>query len=404
MKKVFSLIVALLLFVPILAKADLGAPEIRKYEAIVVKEGGIDYYKYNSKDKLEVAGHLDKDTKIIIVYEMYQNGTTYLEFQRDENDYGSLTYVKSSDVIPAEKEVSNKASGVDKLEKSVDIMVNAKDGVPVRKGPSEIYDIVGTLKDGTKGIYKYYIEDSAYIYVDMDGVSGWVNIENGAILENYGDYVVAVPIKLSCGTVPVGTVLKDVFFTDIWTGQSLIKYNDCEEMWNSFKKPNLLQLNKVKYAELLKNAELYDKPDGKVSMKLDKGTVVKILSDTFYGEDFDEQYGNDGAFNFYIFVEYKGNQYWLKEDCEEEELFKEVEKPADEPEEDPEEEKKEEEEEDKPSKKKKDKDDDEDDEEMLDSKTIIIICVVAGVAFALGALMTIILVNKRKKQNVVKEG
>ena len=131
---------------------------------------------------------------------------------------------------------------------------------------------------------------------------------------------------------------------------------------------------------------------------------VKILSDTFYGEDFDEQYGNDGAFNFYIFVEYKGNQYWLKEDCEEEELFKEVEKPADEPEEEPEEEKKEEEEEDKPSKKKKDKDDDEDDEEMLDSKTIIIICVVAGVAFALGALMTIILVNKRKKQNVVKEG
>lgn len=403
MKKIFSLIVALLLFVPIFAKADLGAPEIRKYEAIVVKDGGVDYYKYNSKGKMELAGHLEKDTKIIIVYEMYQNGTTYLEFQRDESDYGSLTYVKLGDVVPADKEVTNKSEGVGKLEKSVDIIVNAKDGVPVRKGPSESYEVVGTLENGTKGLYKYYIEDSAYIYVDINGISGWVNVENGAILENYGDYVVSVPIKLSCGTVPVGTVLKDVFFTDIWTGKSLIKYNDCEELWDSFKKPNLIKLNKVKYVELLKNAELYDKPKGKSSEKLEKGTVLKVLSDTFYGEDFDEQVGNEGAYNFYVFVEYKGNQYWLKEDCEEDELFKEVEKPADEPEEEPEEDPKEDEE-DKPSKKKKDKDDDEDEDEMLDSRTIVIICVVAGVAFALGALMTIILVNKRKKQNVVKEG
>ena len=40
----------------------------------------------------------------------------------------------------------------------------------------------------------------------------------------------------------------------------------------------------------------------------------------------------------------------------------------------------------------------------MDSKTIIIICVVAGVSLALGALVTLLLVNKKgKKETKVEE-
>ena len=48
--------------------------------------------------------------------------------------------------------------------------------------------------------------------------------------------------------------------------------------------------------------------------------------------------------------------------------------------------------------KKKHDDDEDEDEEKMDSKTIVLICVIGGVAFALGALVSIVLVNKKNKK------
>lgn len=395
MKKFNLLLLLALLFVPFLVKADMGAPEMLKYDVLVVKEEGIDRYTYDYKKmKYVVDGHIDKGTKITIEMEIKEGSTTYL-YYRDNSAYESY-YVKSTDVVLAQEELSYKDSSVDKLDKEINIIINSDD-VKVKKGPSEVYETVGILEKGTKGSYKYHIENSVYIYVEMQGLKGWISIEDGGVLMQTSDMIVAEPIKLTCGTIPTNTVLEDVYVTDSWTGKTLIEYKGCKELWSSFKTPNLVPIvDDDTYAKVSEDLKLYEDPKGKSVGVVKKGETVKIESDTYYGRTpyYTEDVNGEGT--LFVYVLYEGKGYWAEYTNDYEVVFEKTAAPKNASKEDKKDKKEE--------KKKQRDDDDEDDEEGLDSTTIIIICVIAAVAFSLGALVTIILVNKRKKSKVtIKE-
>ena len=66
LKKIFILLIVFISFIAINSvKADMSAPELRPYEVVVTNPSGIDYYNY----KGEVAGHLNKDDKVYVIYE-----------------------------------------------------------------------------------------------------------------------------------------------------------------------------------------------------------------------------------------------------------------------------------------------------------------------------------------------
>ena len=68
MKKTFKIVLLMLIAIlPVIVKADMAAPGLLDYEAIVVKEGGADYYEWKGIDAGYVkVGHLDKDTVITV--------------------------------------------------------------------------------------------------------------------------------------------------------------------------------------------------------------------------------------------------------------------------------------------------------------------------------------------------
>ena len=390
MKKEIKLLFALfILLMPFIVKADMGAPIVRSYEAIVIKADGIDYYAAGSDWDFTKKGHLDKDTKITVDFEMTSKDTTYLSFEYDDDIY----YVRSEDVEPLDKEVSYKDSAVDKYEETFKVKVEAKDGVPVRKGPSAAYDVINTLDKGTVGKTKYYIEESGYIYIETDKVSGWVDTLEGAVLFYGGDYVVAEEIKLDCATIPIGTKIKDAWYTDMWSGNILLTYKGCSDYYHWFKQAALVEAES--YTGDIKNkATIYEKPTMKKEIgTIPKGANVKVLSGTYIEDDYDPNIEPK------IYVEYEGKKGWIvykenlfsnvKEYVEEKEEPKEEEEPKEDKEEKAKDENKDED---------KDDDDDEEKENKLDTKTIVTICLFTAGAFVLGSVAAIVLVNVKKKK------
>lgn len=60
----FLLIIISVLWIEV-AHADMSAPELREIEVVVINPDGINYNDY----KGEVAGHLNKDDTVLIMYE-----------------------------------------------------------------------------------------------------------------------------------------------------------------------------------------------------------------------------------------------------------------------------------------------------------------------------------------------
>ncbi len=377
-KKVSLLVLLFLLFMPLIAKADMGAPMVRTYEAVVIKVDGADYYEQDNDWNWEKKGHLNKDDKVKIEFESTDDGEVYLAF----NKGGGYYFVKASDVAPLEKEVKPNGEGIIELDKEQKIRVEAKEGVEVKKGPSVAYETVGTLKKGTEATYKYEIDESGYIYVDTGDIKGWVLTLEGTVLFSGGDYVLADDIELTCGKVPANTVLKDTWYTDMWTGDILIEYKNCKDYFNWFKDSRFVVYGRNITGNVTKEAVMYEKPN----MKKKVGTIPKDGKMKIYSENYiEDEYDPDAK--ALIYVEYDGQKGWIVTDNiiyndekfeDEEEKKQEVEEPKEE--------------------KKESKEDDEEEESKIDTKTIVIVCVVGAGAFALGAIATIILVNRKNKK------
>ena len=102
MKKIFVLLLTILLILPITVKADLGAPDTVRYKAKAKSPDGCDYYNY-SKGQFVVSGHLDASKEIVIEFDEIFDGVLYLDFYDEDGQYH---YVKASDVVSVEDSIS----------------------------------------------------------------------------------------------------------------------------------------------------------------------------------------------------------------------------------------------------------------------------------------------------------
>ena len=376
MKKIFKVLMGVLLFLPFVVKADLGMPYFDSYEAVVITDDA-PYYDYDGYD-MKKEGTIPKDSKIEVQYEMDEDKEVYLGAVYK----GDNIYIKAKDVAPLEEEVSYKKYAVDKKYK---FKVFENDGVAVRKGPSVVYDSIGTLKEGTVGTVKGEMPESVYIYVETDDLSGWISTQDAAVFTNDRSFIVTQDLKTSCGTVPAYTEFKHPWVSDVWSDKMEVEYKGCKDTIKWFKRDELLQVSYDTYTKTKADLKVYDKMDGKKeAFEIPAKTEINYL-----GTYFDMETGKE-----YYYVQYDGKKGWIKGN--DREIFEDFYVGEDISEDEPEEE---EEKEDTDKKDKKKHDDDEDeDEEKMDSKTIVLICVIGGVAFALGALVSIVLVNKKNKK------
>ncbi len=252
MKKILKGLLVTILLLPLLVKADMGAPETVPYTATVVKEGGIDCYNFDGT-KYSKNGHLDKEEKIKVLYETHAGDITYLAVN---GLYGKCSYVKANDVIPDEDEISPKNEGVTELKETQTFIVNA-DEVKLRKGPSDSYEVIGALKKGTKGTYKYIV--SSHAYVEANGISGWVDMIGKRVLTKT-KYITAADVQTKCGTIPAGTILEDAWAATNWDGETLIRYKGCEDFIPTFKSTSIFSFNNYKSSKAKGEIKLYKDP------------------------------------------------------------------------------------------------------------------------------------------------
>ena len=167
MKKIYKLFI-FILFVPVFAKADIGAPSIRPFDAVVTDPNGIeaecdlnDIKHYNQGDVLKIHGNNDyylteTDKKTCLIDKKYNNSFKPLTDAVGPND-----------------------SGVSKLNEASTYMA-AFDDVKVLKGPASAYESIGTLKKGDIVTSYYYIDGldayNEFFYIEKDNIKGWINV------------------------------------------------------------------------------------------------------------------------------------------------------------------------------------------------------------------------------------
>jgi len=251
-------------------------------------------------------------------------------------------YIDSEYLTPAEDTYS--AQSTYAVTYTYTYHVIDRDGLAVRKGPSVVYDIAGTIPYGED--FTLISQDSetspTYGYIDCNGVSGWVYIYDYAPvhcaaykvdsssyfagkLEVLTDKVYLVDIntvengkyKRLSDNIPKGTVLKFGYYCYMNDGVAAYTEYEGKEGWVTFsistadKTPWNIMPYVFDIAIVGKETELYEKRDASspaAGKTVPEGTPVNV--NAFY-------LANEGGRNIYrILVDYNGEKLWLKADLE----------------------------------------------------------------------------------------
>lgn len=380
MKKIFSLLlITILLLIPtFVVKADMDGPATIKFDMVVVDPNGIDYYDYEDNK----AGHLNKNDKFTVNYEY--NDTFNISV--GDNTY---TIKKSSGVASlATEEVDPKTYKSDLIEKynSEKEVLVYKD-VDIRKGPASVYKKVGSIKKNTKIKFQYRIGGSeeynningaSYIYVEYNGVKGWVETLDSKILfPEEGKYIVPRDLKIACAVIPKNTILKTKYKSDQWSGNALFTYNGCTDLIHIFKDDNIFEVGNS-LATAKKDIEVYQYFDNSGNKIMTIPNGAKFTEISYYTDNpYDEAIRH-------LYVSYNGKEGWIKVNDADYEYVdnKENETTT-------------------TTTTTKVKDEEKDDE--INAKDYTLIWVIVGGAVALAALVTIIIINKKKKAKKAKQ-
>ena len=375
MKKILSIIIFVLFMFPAVVKADMGAPEIKPYEMVVIAPEGIDYYDYNHEKK----GHLDIDTKFKVTFEY--DGEYEISVLNDER--GTIYTTEGAALVKEEFDPSESDNDGYVVKEKGKAIVYTKDGVDLLKGPSRAYSKVkgGHIDEDEVVTYTYSISGGTYIYAEYNGKKGWLDISDKKVLIESGEYYIfRIDQEVSGITIPKNTILKAKYATDAWSFSHLFEYDGKDVLVNTFKSDDVLNIKGIKATA---NKELkvyeYSNNSGKQITTIPKGAEFIYYASTFsYGEEEDQ-----------IYAEYEGKRGWILSTYEgyEADWQKEVPFKLD----DEKEEKEEEPEKEEKTEKKKTK------KSKYTSDEYVLMYVIIGGAVALGGLIIIILVNKNKK-------
>lgn len=381
----FLLIIISVLWIEV-AHADMSAPELREIEVVVINPDGINYNDY----KGEVAGHLNKDDTVLIMYEYDGKYTLGSVEKTMYGGHSTLGYVESLDgfsivqdeVDPTKLTNDETITVHDKVQKA---KVNSSEGVDVYSGPASLYKKVGHIKDGTILTYKYSTQGT-HIYVEYNGIKGWVEILEGKVLiTNDTQYIFSKDVSTECGTIPRNSITTPTYKTDRWSHKAAFEYNGCTFYHNTLKDEEVLAFYPYN-RPVSREVTLYEYADNSstVLKVVPEGAKITVLAATeyYYGE------------KTIIYAEYDGVRGWVFEDGEVFDFSSNI----DELEKDPvikdtivNEEKEEE------------KVPQYEEKPIINMPELIILCSMGGVLLVLTAVVIIILVNKNKKAKVVTQ-
>lgn len=373
MKKILSLIIALICLVPNIVKADMGAPEIRPYEMIVVSENGVKYYD-NHNEK----GVIPKDEKFKVEFEYDGNYTITYKNESYE------IYDLSGAILVEDKFDPEKTSDESLYRTTAKVLINTT-SVDMLKGPASAYDKIGSIKEGeiAQGIYK--LGGSKYVYVEYKGKKGWIDYgDEKALIANSDKYryVFRKDYHIACATIPKNTVLTPDYFTDTWSGKAQFTYENCTDLVSTFKSDVVLEIHAT-YAKALKDMIIYENGDngGKKLATIPKGKKFIYIAS---GEYYDEV----GS----VFVKYNDVRGWVEIKYDDYDLLEEKVSEKDVLTEEELGKVKEEKEEKKETKK-----DSKKSTKKVNVKDYTLMYAIIGGSVALAAIIIIILINKNKK-------
>lgn len=293
--------------------ADMSGPELREFEIVVVNPNGVDYYDYQGN----VSGHLNKDDTVLVLYEYNKKYTIGVEKQAE---YGSthhiLGYISNLEGFSIVQEEVDPTKLTDdktitKYDSAQKAKVYADDGVDILKGPSSVYDKVGHIKKGTEITFKYSIDtigNATHIYVEYNGVKGWVEIlEEKVLLENKNQYIFRTDLSTACGTIPKNSITTPAYTTDGWSHKALFEYNGCEFLHNVFRDDDIIYIHPVNKV-LGVDVSLYEygETTSSVLATIPTGTEITVLGSNDYPI----------AENNILYVEYNGVRGWIISDGE----------------------------------------------------------------------------------------
>ena len=364
MKKIIYLILAILFLFPVVAKADAGAPEIKGYK--VVSKSGQDepYYDWD----LTVVGTVPAGTEVEINLEEKINGELYGLSYNSLNGY----LVKLSDF-----KVS-KGQELDENEAKYVAKVLSKDGLTVYSGPSYINEEVGTLSYGDD-IKAGEPDGGTWIYIEKGNIKGYVD----AGFTGQGVGILTKGDKIDEET---NKIYKEYYKSIYGYRNSIIVYENGE-----YKIVNYVGIPyEGNEAKTVKDCKLYE--NGKIDWSESQGDYGTEIGVVPSGTTLKPIY-EGGEYYFSYYVEYNGKKGWIKyEDYND--ACVDFYATSSDPTENPSEITKEEYVTD-VIVDKIDKDDNK--KFKFTTKEIIIGSIILGVVIVLTAIITMILVNKKKK-------
>ena len=245
MKKYFYLILAIVLFTPMIVLGDSAGPSILGYEAVITNKNGVQYETYDNNDKL-IKKTIPYNAIVNVMDEWKdRNGniTAMVCYPVNENCYYGNIEVSLKDIMPVKDEIvpSVHMDGVSKVDYNA--IVFEKGGINLKKGPADIYGyydkkipyresirITYEIPRWKGGVTWYYIDDEDY--------RGWVDVyENAVAINKFSDILVFSDTKFLDGnnnillTIPSETVLNNVYYIEKMN-KYYLKYNNQEGYLN----------------------------------------------------------------------------------------------------------------------------------------------------------------------------
>lgn len=381
MKKILLFIISLVVLIPCVVLADMGAPMVRPYEAEVTNPNGAVIYENSNNQYTPTSKKIDYGQTLTV--DMEEAG--YIWVSLDEDNISGFISIKDVTVTDDSLKDIWLGEKVDGL-----VLVDSE----IKKGPSDAYKSTGdTITAGTKVTVRMINDTSTpWVYIEYNGKKGYANSYEGAIVykwEESKEYLIPYEREIRTlvkdgyseanivGKIPSYTIVKDPYFTDGWSYSMYIDYNG--------KKGFIYNMAAIKNSgnyKLIKNSDIHEsiESDSKVIGKLDAGYIFK---DPFIYED----HGECAVFYESEDKKIKGWITYLWD--EENEPIKKIDDQGNVVEES--------------TTTKVTNNKEKDKEIKLSKKDYVIMCVIVATSVSLTAIVTSILINKKNKKAVSNE-
>ncbi len=280
MKKIFYLIIGVLMSIPLFVKADMGSPMIETYKASIKNPEGAHVYKYDSDRRkyLVTSEVLPYGKEITVWYE--EEGYAHIE----ENN-GT---VKLTDITPVVKNYSVNLKDLLPSDSAI-VLVDQE----IKKGPAEAYDGTGTvIPAGTKISIRFFDsvakESDHWVYVEYNGVKGFIDTLGAKIAygkindQQYMTNKLTVVKDPKTGEeikkINVNTIIKgEVYVVDPW---SRSYYLICDDFSGLVLEFDLAVKNDepIKYT-ILQDMNIFETidEDAEVVGTITEGTVINAI-------------------------------------------------------------------------------------------------------------------------------